>query len=437
MVLTSPFVCDKKFNEIILAFSSKLIKPKKQVKAEKIAFIVPYLNKLMDEINLGGMLHSKKLRNTLPIKLKYTNSIVVSYKFSKTIGQSLFNYNKVLREFSNGCSNTLVCDCKQNPDLAPFIYKPHGHVHTGNLDIIEHPELRKIMQKGARFREIPNISHRNYIFQLCKSIDKFVIKWSKKEKVPISTFDDWSKLSKMFIKSKFKSKGFADTEHISILNTNNVKDYIYKMHKKFVISPIDKASNNFAIICKKFYLEVIQGELGISEKIKVNSVYNKITKLNGYCMHWSIDNSFECMSKIKNVNANSVYTFDFSTLYTNLPLIDIHDKLTKLIKKMYQNANAHYILVNTYTGKAFWSHTDKGSYKSFNLQHLLDALEFILNNTYIKFGQQLFLQTKGIPMGGNASPLIADLYLSWLEYQYLSKLVRNKDLLHKLTKSTT
>ena len=161
---------------------------------------------------------------------------------------------------------------------------------------------------------------------------------------------------------------------------------------------------------------------------------NKITKLNGYCMHWSIDNSFECMSKIKNVNANSVYTFDFSTLYTNLPLIDIHDKLSKLIKQMYQNANAHYILVNTYTGKAFWSHTDKGSYKSFNLQHLLDALEFILNNTYIKYGQQLFLQTKGIPMGGNASPLIADLYLSWLEYQYLSKLVRNKyfSLLHKL-----
>ena len=76
-------------------------------------------------------------------------------------------------------------------------------------------------------------------------------------------------------------------------------------------------------------------------------------------MHWSIDNSFECMSKVKNVNAHSVYTFDFSTLYTNLPLIDIHDKLTKLIKKMYQNANAHYILVNTYTGKAFWSHTEK------------------------------------------------------------------------------
>ena len=32
----------------------------------------------MDEINLAGMLHSKKLRSLLPIKLKYTDSIVVS-----------------------------------------------------------------------------------------------------------------------------------------------------------------------------------------------------------------------------------------------------------------------------------------------------------------------------------------------------------------------
>ena len=65
----------------------------------------------MDEINLVGMLHSKKLRSTLPVRLKYTDSIVVSYKFSKTIGQSLFNYNKVLREFSNKYSSTLVCYC--------------------------------------------------------------------------------------------------------------------------------------------------------------------------------------------------------------------------------------------------------------------------------------------------------------------------------------
>ena len=156
---------------------------------------------------------------------------------------------------------------------------------------------------------------------------------------------------------------------------------------------------------------------------------SKITKLNDLYMHWSIDNSSECLNKIKNINAKSVHTFDFSTLYTNLPLDDIHDKLTQLIKKMYKNANSEYILVNLYTKKVFWSQINKlGNYKSFSLQHLLDALEFILYNTYIKFGQQLFLQTKGIPMGGNASPLIADLYLSWLEFQFLDKLAKSKKL---------
>ena len=33
------------------------------------------------------------------------------------------------------------------------VYKPNGHVHTGNLDIITIPELRNVMKKGARFRE--------------------------------------------------------------------------------------------------------------------------------------------------------------------------------------------------------------------------------------------------------------------------------------------
>ena len=70
MVLTSPLVCDKKFNEIILAFSSKFIKPKRQ-KSRKNGVFVPYLNKLMDEINLGVMLYSKKLRSTLPVKKLY------------------------------------------------------------------------------------------------------------------------------------------------------------------------------------------------------------------------------------------------------------------------------------------------------------------------------------------------------------------------------
>ena len=36
------------------------------------------------------------------------------------------------------------------------------------------------------------------------------------------------------------------------------------IHSKFVFVPIDKASNNIAIICKKFYILKLLTELGLS-----------------------------------------------------------------------------------------------------------------------------------------------------------------------------
>ena len=38
----------------------------------------------------------------------------------------------------------------------------------------------------------------------------------------------------------------------------------------------------------------------------------------------------------------------------------------------------------------------------------------------------MFKQTKGIPVGDNASPLIADLFVANLEFRYMDKLVSSK-----------
>ena len=122
-------------------------------------------------------------------------------------------------------------------------------------------------------------------------------------------------------------------------------------------------------------------------------------------MYWSVDNSLECLNKFGKDEASSIHTYYFSTLYTNLPLKDIHEKLTELICRMFKNSYAMYISVNAFTKKAFWSNERIKGYRHYTLQQVLDALEFILFNTYIRFGDYIFLQTRGIPMGGNASPL--------------------------------
>ena len=45
------------------------------------------------------------------------------------------------------------------------------------------------------------------------------------------------------------------------------------------------------------------------------------------------------------------------------------------------------------------------------VRKMLEALISLLDNIYIRFGSKLYRQIKGIPMGTNCAPLVADLFL--------------------------
>ena len=42
---------------------------------------------------------------------------------------------------------------------------------------------------------------------------------------------------------------------------------------------------------------------------------------------------------------------------------------------------------------------------------MCEAVTFLLDNIYIRFGTNLFRQIVGIPIGANNAPLVADLFL--------------------------
>ena len=50
--------------------------------------------------------------------------------------------------------------------------------------------------------------------------------------------------------------------------------------------------------------------------------------------------------------------------------------------------------------------------------------EFLVDNTYVRFGGQLFRQTVGIPMGTNCAALLTDLFLCSYENEFLNKLIK-------------
>ena len=55
-----------------------------------------------------------------------------------------------------------------------------------------------------------------------------------------------------------------------------------------------------------------------------------------------------------------------------------------------------------------------------------DALTFLLDNIFIRFGTKLYRQVVGIPMGTNCAPLVADLFLFCYERDFMMSLSDNK-----------
>ena len=53
---------------------------------------------------------------------------------------------------------------------------------------------------------------------------------------------------------------------------------------------------------------------------------------------------------------------------------------------------------------------------------MCEALTFLLDNIYIRFGSKLYRQIVGIPMGNNCAPLVADLFLFCYERDFMLSL---------------
>ena len=58
-------------------------------------------------------------------------------------------------------------------------------------------------------------------------------------------------------------------------------------------------------------------------------------------------------------------------------------------------------------------------YTYFSCRELCLAIDFLINNIYVRFGSSVFRQVIGIPMGTNSAPLLADLFLHTFEYDFM------------------
>ena len=58
-------------------------------------------------------------------------------------------------------------------------------------------------------------------------------------------------------------------------------------------------------------------------------------------------------------------------------------------------------------------------YLFWSCQKVCEALTFLLDSIYVRFGTKLYRQILGIPMGTNYAPLVADLFLLCYERDFM------------------
>ena len=128
--------------------------------------------------------------------------------------------------------------------------------------------------------------------------------------------------------------------------------------------------------------------------------------------------------KARDFNATSLSTYDFSTLYTTLPHNLLKINLLILLKVPSREKALLTLLVVTEMHSLLQKKTKK--YHAWSCQNVCDALTFLLDNIFIRFGTKLYRQVVGIPMGTNCAPLVADLFLFCYERDFMMSLSDDK-----------
>jgi len=126
--------------------------------------------------------------------------------------------------------------------------------------------------------------------------------------------------------------------------------------------------------------------------------------------------------------------YDFTTMYTKLCLSDLKERLASLITAVFEHqiatSRTKLLLVNKYGHHEWIVNLRAGipdSTRVFSAQQIIEAISFLVDNTYVRFAGKLWHQVIGIPMGTNCAGFLANLYCFTYELDFLKRVVEDKN----------
>ena len=130
----------------------------------------------------------------------------------------------------------------------------------------------------------------------------------------------------------------------------------------------------------------------------------------------------------------------FERLYTNIDTADMEGHITLLVSRIFElDRHANHVAIKVWETKpAVWLKQNQvpaddqarsgsghgGKFMIFDEETIGIWLSFLLSNMYVRFGDQIFRQIQGTPMGTNCASHLANFYLTSHELMFISRLAR-------------
>ena len=147
---------------------------------------------------------------------------------------------------------------------------------------------------------------------------------------------------------------------------------------------------------------------------------NTKTSRSGVNNMWILKHSRSLLSSLSQLDvctATSVQTFDFSTLYTSIPLKLLKSRISKLVHNTFRKKGGSVRYTNQSNKvKRYFTHGSGDNICT--ADNICKMIEFLIDNIFVQFGGCLFRQVIGLPMGMNCASLFADLFVYSYENEF-------------------
>ena len=183
---------------------------------------IKFDNKALDFINLNKIFKDKQVRDALPRNLRDDVPTVV-YQLTSSIRSKIFNYKKFVQSIEVDKfiqdNSILPCECH----LSPYLNHQHGHVITGDLNIVTDKNLRNLLSKGPKYREPFPFSFEKAKENIQLGLNDTIDTWSNKAQVTPEAFKEWKSTVTSAIDRRILSfsKKIACYSHRTITYSNH------------------------------------------------------------------------------------------------------------------------------------------------------------------------------------------------------------------------